>query len=50
MRQFNVPIGNALEFGLIVDGERFKVASLAKWWDGANKVTIATLFGYASER
>jgi hypothetical protein len=50
MRQLNPPIGNALEFTLIIDGERFKVMNLAKWRDGADKVTIATSFGYASER
>jgi hypothetical protein len=33
-----------------IDGERFKVVNLAKWRGGADKVTIATLFGYASER
>jgi hypothetical protein len=28
-------------------GERFKVVNLAKWRGGADKVTIAALFGYA---
>ncbi len=50
MRQFKAPIGNALEFCLIIDGERFKVASLANWWDGTDEVTIATLFGHAGQR
>jgi hypothetical protein len=33
-----------------IDGERSRVVDLAKWWDAADKVTIATSFGYASER
>ena len=49
MRQSSRLIGNPLEFGLMVEGERFKVVTLAKWRDGADKVTISTLFGYASE-
>ena len=47
MRQFGAPIGNALEFGVII-GERIKVVPIAKWRDGAIRVAIAALFGYAS--
>jgi hypothetical protein len=33
-----------------IGGERFRVVNLAKWWGAADKVTIATSFGYAGER
>jgi hypothetical protein len=43
-------VGQQTEENQVLDGERFRVTNLAKWRDGADKVTIATFFGYASER